>query len=54
MPATEEMYIIIGVCQGRKEEIDTAKDKKEADYLVNEYKMAFGKGWRIYKQKSRY
>lgn len=26
------------------EEVDTAKDKKEADYLIGEYRMAFGGG----------
>jgi hypothetical protein len=31
-----------------KEELDTAKDVKDAKYLVGEYRLAFGSGWTIW------
>ena len=34
--------------RGKDEIIDTAKDHKEAEYLVNEYKMAYGPDWVIW------
>tara|TARA_R100000734_G_C3200340_1_gene19440 strand:+ start:10 stop:156 length:147 start_codon:yes stop_codon:yes gene_type:complete len=40
-------YKIIGIYNGEKEEIDTAKNKKEAIYLMNEYKLSFGNNWII-------
>jgi hypothetical protein len=42
------MYKIIGIYRGKKEVIDTAKDLTEANYLVNEYRMAYGPTWTIY------
>jgi len=45
------MYKIIGIYRGQKEEIDTATTKQEADYLVNEYRIAFGDAWIIYKKE---
>lgn len=44
----DKMFIIYGRYQGTKEEIDTAETKKEAEYLANEYRMAFGPGWSIW------
>ena len=41
------MFRIMGTYQGKKEELDTAKNQKEADYLVKEYKIALGKQWTI-------
>ena len=35
------------------EEIDTAEDIKEANYLVNEYQIAYHNQGRVYKQKIR-
>ena len=35
------------------EEIDTAKNENDAEYLVGEYLMAFGSGWRIWKVRKR-
>lgn len=29
------------------EEIDTAETQEDADYLIGEYKMAFGPGWSV-------
>ena len=43
------MFIIMGQYQGRDaEEIDTADNQKSAEYLVAEYKMAFGEHWHIW------
>ena len=42
----------IGIYQGSKEVIDSATGKHEAEYLVNEYRMAFGLGWSIYHKLS--
>lgn len=40
------MFTIFGKYQGQPwEEIDTANDKQECDYLLGEYRMAFGPGW---------
>ena len=45
------MLIIMGKPAGGKwEEIDTAKDKEEARYLIGEYQVAFGAGW-VFKTK---
>ena len=33
---------------GKKEKIDTTSTKREANYLVGEYQLAFGKGWKIW------
>jgi len=50
----ETVYDIIGVYRrGEEEFIDTAQDKKEANYLVEEYKLAFGRGWKIFKRIQR-
>ena len=29
------------------EEVDEAEDKDEADYLLKEYKLAYGEGWKL-------
>ena len=47
------MYRIMGCysdygVRGREEVIDTADTKKEAMYLLNEYKMSFGYNWKIW------
>jgi hypothetical protein len=51
---TEE-YAIMGSYKGKPaEQIDTAVDIEDANYLVGEYKMAFGRGWEIwYESNSR-
>ena len=43
------MYKIMGKYHGTTEEIDTARDEQEADYLVGEYQMAYGKDWTVWK-----
>ena len=53
MLAVEEVYDIIGVYQRREEVIDTAQDKEEADYLVGEYKLAYGREWKVFKRIQR-
>ena len=46
------MYKIIGIYNGRSEVLDEASNKKEANYLVSEYRMAYGVGWHIYKSRT--
>lgn len=41
-------FKIIGNYQGKKEVIDWAKTKEDAEYLANEYRLAYGKDWYIY------
>jgi len=40
-------YIIQATSQYGKENIDTAKDRIEAEYLTQEYALAFGPSFRI-------
>lgn len=46
------MYKIIASSQYGTETIDTAKTKKEAEYLINEYRLAYGTGFFIYAKKT--
>lgn len=40
------MYEIYGKLEEKDWElIDTAEDKEELDYMLAEYKLAFGSGW---------
>jgi hypothetical protein len=45
------MWIIYGTYRRQKEEIDTAADKQEKDYLVREYRLAYGGDWTITAKK---
>ena len=45
------MFVIVGVYRGKREEIDQTETEKDADYLVKEYAMAFGKDWTLFKEK---
>lgn len=45
------MITIWGKYQGKIEKIDTATDKLDADYLVREYKLAYGRRWQIWAGK---
>ena len=46
------MFDIIGISQFGREIIDTANNKKEAEYMVYEYQLAFGPDFNItYKRK---
>jgi hypothetical protein len=47
------MYIIYGKYNGEVEEIDEADDLKTAQYLVGEYRLAFGADWKIWHQRKR-
>jgi hypothetical protein len=48
MEQGEEMFVIFGRYLGRPEErLDKAYSVKEAEYLVKEYRMAFGPAWTI-------
>ena len=42
------MKYINGEYYGKKETIDTAETYKEAKYLLNEYRIAFGSGWKLW------
>lgn len=46
------MYSIIGRSKHGVEIIDSANTKQEADYLVNQYSIAFGRDWSIYSKKN--
>ena len=46
------MYKVMGKYQGKWEEIDTAEDINEADYLVSKYRMAYGPEWTIKHRKT--
>jgi hypothetical protein len=47
------MYEIIGTYRGQKEVLDTAEDRKEAQYLRQEYQLAFGSEWNISIKRSK-
>ena len=43
------MYKIMGrYGNGRAEEVDSADTRKEAEYLLAEYRLAYGAGWRLW------
>lgn len=42
------VYKIIGRYAGQTEEVDEAETRKEARYLLNEYRLAFGAGWSLW------
>lgn len=44
-------FRILGRSRGPTEELDTADDASSADYLVGEYRLAFGAGWSIWKEE---
>ena len=48
----DQTYQIMGKYRGKVEEVDTATGVQEADYMVGEYTMAFGRDWGIWKQPS--
>lgn len=41
---------IMGRYQGITEELDTANNESSAEYLINEYRMAFGSEWHIWQE----
>jgi len=42
---TRPMFEIVGVYDGEKEVVDTAETQEDADYLLQEYQIAFGLDW---------
>jgi hypothetical protein len=49
--ATKTLYVIMGQLGSRTpERLDTSDDEQGADYLVQEYRMAFGPKWKIWKE----
>ena len=47
------MWIIKGKHQGREEEIDQAETEEEIDYMLAEYRIAFGPGWLLWKKEKK-
>ena len=49
-------YVIYGQAPGiSREEIDTAEDKDDLVYLINEYQLAYGPRWTFtYKRRRKY
>lgn len=41
-------YKIMGRYNGQTEEVDEAETRKDAQYLLSEYKLAFGAGWSLW------
>jgi hypothetical protein len=46
-------YKIIGKYQGQSEEIDVANSKEEAEYMLQEYKQAYGPAWKIWAEPAK-
>ena len=46
------MYKIMGKYRGSTEQIDETDKEATADFLVSEYRLAFGNGWTIWKEKT--
>jgi hypothetical protein len=46
------MYSIIGCYKNIEEIIDSANSQAQAEYLVREYSIAFGREWSIYSRKN--
>ena len=48
MEADKKEYIIMGSYQGKTEEIDNFETLKEAEKMLVEYKLAYGKDWSLW------
>lgn len=46
-------YQIIGIYKGNREVIDETDSKQDADYLVSEYRLAYGNEWKVYAIKTK-
>ncbi len=46
-------FKIMGKHKGETEQLDTAEDRQERDYLLGEYRLAFGSAWTIWAQEDR-
>ena len=46
-------FIIQAVSRNGRENLDTAKDRVEAEYLTQEYALAFGPSFRITYREAR-
>ncbi|MHC4229457.1 MAG: hypothetical protein ACYSW0_18660 [Planctomycetota bacterium] len=42
------MFLIKGSYNGQTETIDEADTREDALYLLGEYRLAFGQGWRLW------
>ena len=47
------MYKILAKYRGETEEVDTADTLQEAQYLVSEYRMAYGSEWIVWFVKDK-
>lgn len=48
------MYVILGKpAEGYTEQVDLAEDMETAKYLVNEYRMSFGSGWKVWFKRAK-
>lgn len=45
------MYNIVGEHKGEKEVIDTSEQLSQANYMLTEYRMAFGPEWTLWIEK---
>jgi hypothetical protein len=45
------MYNIVGIYKGEKEVIDSSDNLTEANYMLTEYKKAFGPEWTLWIEK---
>lgn len=48
------MYMIVGKYKAQKREvIDTFESRKDAEYNLNEYRLAFGKDWVLWIEREK-
>jgi hypothetical protein len=45
------MYKIVGKYRGKTEILDLSESKRDAEYLANEYRIAYGSGWVVTVEK---
>lgn len=50
----EKVLKIYGEYKGKTEELDEAYNKKQAEELAREYRIAFGPDWRIWYDEYEY
>ena len=51
MPDTTEYAIMGKYLNHAAGEIDTAEGDQGADYLIDEYRLAYGSGWSLWKKR---
>jgi hypothetical protein len=53
MSEDRKTYYIMGKYRGQTEKVDTAHSEKSANYLLGEYRLAFGRDWELWIQPAR-